>query len=147
MADWTKAVQEYTKTRNAYKLLVEIAKEPKKYLYSGKDLIYADLDLYNNLLPIMDMRFDRSDKHLLVELSKKIAHHVRYGKNDNNGVWVYYGPNRVGLSTYSSDSEAESIIKMSKIVELWNDDPMKASLKDLFVPISMFAVDLYKKER
>lgn len=140
--DRKNAIQEQTKAKHAYEFLLEIAEEPKKYLYSGKDLIYANRDLYDKLLPIMTMRFDPSGKHLLVRLSEKIAHHVQFeSRYDSNGVWVYYGNSAV------CDTNAESIIKMSKVVELWNDNSVKAAVKDLFVPTSMFAVDLYKKER
>ncbi len=138
--DRAKAVQEYTAAKTAYEFLLKIAKEPKKYLYSGKDLIYADGDLHNKLLPILGWRFDKSGKHLLVRLGEKIAHHVKYGKNDHEGNWVYYGNSLV------FDLEAEEIIKMNKVVQLWNSNDFVAAIKD-FAPASVYAVDAYKKER
>lgn len=138
--DRAKAVQEYTAAKKAYEFLLEIAKEPKKYLYSGKDLIYEDGDLYNKLLPILNGRFDKSDKHLLVRLSEKIAYHVNYGKNDHEGNWIYYGDSAI------RDLEAEAIILMNKSVQLWNSNDFVAAFKD-FAPASVFAVDAYKNER
>ena len=144
--DQAKAFQEYTRTKQAYEYLLEIAENPKKYLYSGKDLIYADTVDYNKLSPVLAVRFDKSkNKHLLVRLSEKIANHVKYGHNDYEGNWVYYGPNRVGLSTYPSDLEAEAIISMNKAVQLWNANDFVAAFKD-FAPASAYAVDAYKKE-
>ena len=88
--DRTDANQEYTRAKQAYEYLLEIVADPKKYLYSGKDIIYADTVDYNKLLPILDGRFDKSQKHLLVRLSEAIAHHVNYGKNDHNNVFLIY---------------------------------------------------------
>ena len=138
--DREEAFQEYTKEKNALLLLEKIAKNPKKYLYSGKDLVYADGDLYNKLSPILSARFDKSkDKHLLVRLSEKIAHHVNYGKNDYQGVWVFYDEG-------GRDLEAEAIINMNKSVQLWNSNDLVAAIKD-FAPASAFAVDLHKRSK
>lgn len=143
--DRAKAVQEYTAAKTAYEFLLEIAKEPKKYLYSGEDLI--NTGLYDKLSPILGERFDKSkDMRLLVALSEKIEHHVKYGHNDHEGNWIYYGPDRVGFLSYqSSDLEAEAIIDMNKVVQLWNANDFVAALKD-FAPASVYAVDAYKKE-
>ena len=139
--DQAKAVQEYTRAKQAYEFLLKIVKEPKKYLYSGKDLIYADGDLYNKLMPILAVRFDKSQNHLLVRLSEAIADHVKYGNNDHNGVWVYYSDSGM------HDLEAEKILKMNKSVQLWNANALIAPVIDLFSVPSMFAVDMYKNER
>ncbi len=146
--DRAEANQEYARAKQAYEYLLEIAADPKKYLYSGKDLIYSDIVDYNKLLPILGMRFDKSQKHLLVRLGEKIAHHVKYGHNDHEGNWVYYGPNRVGFLSYSpSDLEAEWIINANKSVQLWNANDFVAAIKD-FAPASVFAVDYkYNNER
>ena len=137
--DLKNAFQEYVAAKKAYKFLLEIAKEPKKYLYSGKDLIYAPGDLFRKLEPILAVRFDKSQKHLLVRLSEQIAKHVQYGKNNNDGVWVYYdGDGR--------DFEAEAIINMNKSVQLWNSNDLVAEFKDM-APAGWFAVDLYSKKR
>ena len=138
--DRAEANQEYARAKHAYEYLLEIAADPKKYLYSGKDIIYADTVDYNKLLPILGWRFDKSGKHLLVRLSEKIAHHVKYGKNDHEGNWVYYGNSLV------FDLDAEEIIKMNKAVQLWNSNDFVAAIKD-FAPASVYAVDAYKKER
>ena len=138
--DRVKEAQEYTRERNAYEYLLEIAKDPKKYLYSGKDIIYSDLIDYNKLEPVLDMPYDRSGKHLLQRLSEAIAHHVNHGKNDNNGVWVYYGNSLV------FDLDAESIIKMNREVDTWKSNAFVAAIKQM-LPSSMFAVDLHKNER
>ena len=138
--DQAKAVQEYTRAKQAYEFLLKIAEKPQDYLYSGKDLIYADGDLYNKLFPILGMPFDKSQKHLLVRLSEAIAQHVNYGKNDHNNVWVYYG------NSAMRDLEAEKILKMNKSVQLWNANSFVAAIKD-FAPASLFAVDKYKKEK
>ena len=131
--------QEYSAARKAYEYLLEIAADPKKYLYTEKDIIYSDVVDYNKLLPVLGSRFDKSGKHLMVRLSEAIAQHVKYGQNDYNGVWVYYGePNQ--------DFEAQKIIKMNKAVQLWNANDIVAALKD-FAPASVFAVDAYKKEK
>ena len=144
--DQAKAFQEYTRTKQAYEYLLEIAKEPKKYLYSGKDLIYSDTVDYNKLLPILNGYFDKSQKHLLVRLSEKIAQHVKYGKNDHEGNWIYYGPQRVGFMSYSpSDLEAEWIINANKSVQLWTANDFVAAIKGFAFPTA-FAVDAYKKE-
>ncbi len=135
--DRTKANQEFTLAKNANKFLKEIAKNPKKYLYSGEDLIYAKGNLYNKLSPILNMPFDKSGNNLLVRLSEKIAYHVRYGRNDSDGVWVYSGNN------IFADFEAESILKMNKAVQLWNANALVAAFKD-FAPASVYAVDLWK---
>ena len=128
------AEQEYARAKQAYEYLLEIAADPKKYLYSGNDIIYSKTVDYNKLMPVLDdNRFDKSQKHLLVRLSEAIAHHVKYGHNDYNGNWVYYGePNQ--------DFEAQNIIKMNKAVALWNANAFVAAIKD-FAPASMFAVD------
>ena len=138
--DRTDANQEYTRAKRAYEYLLEIVADPKKYLYSGKDIIYSETVDYNKLMPVLDNRFDKSQKHLLVRLSEAIAHHVNYGKNDHNNVWVYYGNS--GLV----DLEAEKILKMNKSVQLWNANGFVAAIKD-FAPASVFAVDAYKNER
>ena len=133
--DRKNANQEYTRAKKAYEYLLEIAENPKKYLYSGKDIIYADTVDYNKLLPVLDGNFDKSYTHLMVRLSEAIANHINYGQNDHDGVWVYYGqPNQ--------DFEAQSIIKMNKVVQLWNANNFVAAIKD-FAPASAFAVDLY----
>ena len=138
--DRTDANQEYTRAKRAYEYLLEIVADPKKYLYSGKDIIYSKTVDYNKLMPVLDNRFDKSQKHLLVRLSEAIAHHVNYGKNDHNNVLGYYG--------YSAmrDLEAEKILKMNKSVQLWNANGFVAAIKD-FAPASVFAVDAYKNER
>ena len=138
--DRTDAVQKLTRVERAYEFLLEIAENPKKYLYSGKDLIYAEGDLFNKLSPILSTRFDKSQKHLLVRLSEKIAYHVNYEQryNDHNGVWVYSG-------TPNSDLNAEAILQMNKIVQLWNANDFVGTIKS-FAPASAFAVDAYHKE-
>ena len=139
--DQAKAVQEYTRAKQAYEFLLKIAEKPQDYLYSGKDLIYADGDLYNKLSPILGMPFDKSQKHLLVRLSEAIAHHVNYESHHNeNGNWIYYSDSAM------RDLEAEKILKMNKAVQLWNANGFVAAIKD-FAPASMFAVDKYKKEK
>ena len=138
--DRTKAIQEYTEAKHAYEYLLKIVADPKKYLYSGKDLIYSDTVDYNKLMPVLGNRFDKSQKHLLVRLSEAIAHHVNYGKNDHNGVWVYYGNSLV------FDLDAESIIKMNREVDTWKSNAFVAALKQM-LPSSVFAVDLHKNER
>ena len=138
--DRTKAIQEYTEAKHAYEYLLKIVADPKKYLYSGKDIIYADTVDYNKLAPMLDNRFDKSQKHLLVRLSEAIAHHVNYGKNDHNNVWVYYG------NSAMRDLEAEKILEMNKSVQLWNANGFVAAIKD-FAPASVFAVDVSKYER
>ena len=135
--DRKNANQEYTKEKNAYEYLLQIAEDPKKYLYSGKDLIYSDIIDYNKLSPILDMPFDRSGNNLLVRLGEKIAHHVKHGENDADGVWVYYGNSLV------FDLDAESIIKMNHEVDKWKSNAFVASIKQM-LPSSVFAVDLYK---
>lgn len=139
--DQAKAIQEHTRAKHAYEFLLKIAENPKQYLYSGKDLIYADGDLYNKLEPILAMRFDKSQQHLLVRLSEKIAHHVNYGHNNHEGVWAY------DSNSGMRDLEAESILKMNKSVQLWNANALVAPVIDLFSVPSMFAVDMYKKEK
>ena len=137
--DRADANQEYTRAKQAYEYLLEIVADPKKYLYSGNDIIYSKTVDYNKLMPVLGNRFDKSQKHLLVRLSEAIAHHVKYGHNDYNGNWVYYGePNQ--------DFEAQNIIKMNKAVALWNANAFVAAIKD-FAPASVFAVDAYKNER
>lgn len=138
--DRTKANQECTRAKKAYEYLLEIAANPKKYLYTEKDIIYSDVVDYNKLSPILGYHFDRTKNGpVLVRLSEAIAHHVKYGQNDHNGVWVYYGePNQ--------DFEAQKIIKMNKVVQLWNANDFVAALKD-FAPASIYAVDYYKKEK
>lgn len=142
--DRTEANQEYTKAKNSLAFLEKIAKDPKKYLYSGNDLIYSKLSdgqsIYDKLEPLMGMPFDRTGKFLLVRLGEQIAYHVNYG-SDYNNVWVYYG--KSGMS----DSAAESIIMMSKTVELWNNNAFKAALKDIFLPMSAFAIDFSNKSK
>lgn len=140
--DQAKAVQEYTRAKQAYEFLLKIAKEPDKYLYSGKDLIYADDDLYNKLDPILVMPYDKNQNNLLVNLSKAIAHHVNYESHYNeNGNWIYYG------NSATRDLEAEKILKMNKAVQLWNANALIAPVIDLFFVPSMFAVDKHKKEK
>jgi hypothetical protein len=138
--DRSDAIQEHTKAKHAYEFLLKIAQEPKKYLYSGKDLVYADGDLYNKLDPILDMPYDKTGNNLLVRLGEKIAHHVKHGKDNNDGVWLYYGNSLV------FDLDAEEIIKINKVVQLWNANNFIAAIKD-FAPASVFAVDAYKNER
>ena len=82
------------------------------------------------------MPFDRSGNNLLVRLGEKIAHHVKHGKNDADGVWVYYGNSLV------FDLDAESIIKMNHEVDKWKSNAFVASIKQM-LPSSAFAVDLY----
>ncbi len=135
--DRTKAVQEHTQDKRANELLKKIAKNPKEYLYSGEDLIYAPGDLYNKLSPILSMPFDKTGNNLLIRLSEAIAYHVKFGRNDNNGVWVYYG------NSGDYDLEAKSILEMNKVVQLWNANALVATFKD-FAPASVYAVDLYK---
>lgn len=136
-------IENYTKSRHAYDFFLKIAAEPKKYLYSGKDILYTCLgngeSLYNHLSPILHHPFDRSNGHLIVRLSEAIAHHVNYGHNDFNGVWAYYDKSAV------CDLEAEKIAKLNKTVQLWNANSFIAAIKD-FAPTSVFAVNLYKKE-
>ena len=138
--DRADANQEYTRAKHAYEYLLKIVADPKKYLYSGKDLIYSDTVDYNKLMPVLGNRFDKSQKHLLVRLSEAIAHHVNYGKNDHNNVWVYYG------NSAMRDLEAEKILEMNKSAQLWNANGFVAAIKD-FAPASVFAVDAYKNER
>ena len=138
--DRAEANQEYVRTKQAYEYLLEIAADPKKYLYTEKDIIYSDVVDYNKLMPVLGNLFDKSGKHVIVLLSEAIAHHVKYGNNDYNGNWIYYGePNQ--------DFEAQNIIKMNKVVALWNSNDFVAAIKDL-VPASVFAVDYkYNNER
>ena len=139
--DRAEANQEYARAKHAYEYLLEIVADPKKYLYTEKDIIYSDVVDYNKLRPILGWRFDMTKKgHLIVRLSEAIAHHVKYGYNDHNGNWIYYGePNQ--------DFEAQNIIKMNKAVALWNANPFVAAIKD-FAPASVFAVDYkYNNER
>lgn len=138
--DRAEANQEYARTKQAYEYLLEIAADPKKYLYTEKDIIYSDVVDYNKLMYVLGNRFDKSGKHLIVRLSEAIAHHVKYGNNDHNGNWIYYGePNQ--------DFEAQNIIKMNKTVALWNSNDFIAAIKD-FAPASVFAVDYkYNNER
>ncbi len=139
--DRTNAVQEHTRAKQAYEYLLKIVKDPKKYLYTEKDVIYSDVIDYNKLAPMLDNRFDKSQKHLFVRLSEAIAHHVKYGRNDHNGVWVYYG--NAGMI----DLEAEKILKMNKTVQLWNANNLVAAIKDI-APASVFAVDFeYNNKR
>lgn len=133
-ADLKNAFQEYVATKKAYKFLLEIAKEPKKYLYSGKDLIYADGDLFHKLEPILAVRFDKSQKHLLVRLSEQIAEHVKYGRDDCEGNWIYYED--------SNDFAAEAIIEMNKAVQLWNLNNFIAAFKGI-APAYIYAADAY----
>ena len=139
-AEQKKAFDEYAETKKAYDFLVKVAEEPKKYLYSGKDLIYASGNLYLKLSPLMERRFDKSGNHLLVRLGECIARHVTYGKNNQDGVWVYYG------GEWGRDSDAETIISMNKTVQLWNSNDFVAAMKD-FAPASLFAVDFSKKAK
>jgi hypothetical protein len=140
--DRLEAVQEYTSAKNAYEYLLQIAANPKKYLYTGQDLFRSKVVDYHKLLPILSARFDRGGKHLFVRLCEKIAYHVEYESrfNDNNGVWVYHG------NSGMLDLNAEAIIKMNKTVALWNSNDFVAAIKDFAFP-SAFAVDMYKKER
>ena len=132
--------KEYERAKKAYEYFLQIAADPKKYLYTEKDIIYSDVVDYNKLMPVLETPFDRSAKHLLDRLSEAIAHHVKYGKNNHRGVWVYYGePNQ--------DFEAQNIIKMNKAVQLWNANDFVASLGDLFVRPSRFAANLKDNER
>lgn len=140
--DQAKAVQEYTRAKQAYEFLLKIAEKPQDYLYSGANLIYADGDLYNKLSPILGMPFDKSQQHLLFRLSEAIAYHVNHELHYNeNGNWIYYG------NSATRDLEAEKILKMNKAVQLWNANALIAPVIDLFSVPSMFAVDKYKKEK
>ena len=138
------AVQKHTRQKHAYEFLLKIAAEPKKYLYSGKDIIYACSEsgesLYNQLSPILCYPFDRGYGHLIVRLSEAIANHVNYGHDDFNGVWVYYDKSAV------RDLEAEKIAKMNKTVQLWNANSFVSAIKD-FAPASVFAVDYWQKNK
>ena len=133
------ANQEYVRNKKAYEYLLQIVADPKKYLYTDKDIIYSDVVDYNKLLPVLGNHFDRSGNHLLYQLSQKIAHHVKYGNDDYQGVWVYYS------NSATRDLEAEAIINMNKAVQLWNANDFVAAIKD-FLPASVFATDLYKKK-
>ena len=142
--DRAEALQEHTKEKQALNFLMEIVKDPKKYLYRGNNILCTRLNngksIYEMLLPLMTQKFDRSKNgNLLVRLSENIVRHVKYGHNDYNGVWMYYGPHRVGLSTYSSDLEAEKILQMNKVVSLWNSNDFVAAFKD-FAPATVFAI-------
>lgn len=143
-AEQKETVENYKKSKQAYELFLKIAAEPKKYLYSGKDILYTCLEngdsLYNQLSPILCYPFDRAYGHLIVRLSEEIAYHVKHGYNDFNGVWAYYDKSAV------RDLEAEKIAQMNKTVQLWNANAFVAAIKD-FAPASVFAADLWKKDR
>ncbi len=129
---------QYERDKEAVEFLRVVAKDPKKYLYTGNDIFYTRLtngkSIYDMLMPLCGNRFDRSRSgSLLGRLSKNIVHHVKYGHNDYNGVWVYYS------NSGYRDSEAEEIIRMNKVIALWNSNDFVAGFKD-FAPATVFAV-------
>ena len=135
---------ELARAKQAYAFLQEIVADPKKYLYSGKDIIYTVLPdgktVYDKLAPILTYRFDCSGQYILNRLSEKIAHHVKYGQNNVNGMWVYYDDAVV------PDVSAMAILEMNKFIDLLNSNDLVAAFKGL-LPASMFAVDAYSKSR
>lgn len=135
----SKAERELASEKDALVFFLKIAAEPKKYLYSGKNIIYAGLEtgksLFDQLSPILCRPFDRSQKHLIVRLSEVIAHHAMYHKPDD--VWVYYD--------HDYDSDAEDIMQMNKTVQLWNANELVAMFQNLKLP-SAFAVNLREQE-
>ena len=108
------AMAEVKNAENSYKFLLSIVKEPKKYLYSGKDIIYEYVEdgvsIYHKLTPILvgDYAVYGSP---LVELSKYIANHVKHGKNEH-GVWIYRSGSTV------SDYDAEGILKLNRAFKI-----------------------------
>lgn len=135
----SKAERELAREKDAYVFFLKIAAEPKKYLYSDKNIIYACSEngksLFNQLSPILCHPFDRSQKHLICRLSDVIVHHAMYNKPDD--VWVYYD--------HDYDSDAEEIMQMNKTVQLWNANELVAMFRNLKLP-SAFAVNLREKE-
>ena len=123
--------------KKAFVLLLDIADNPKKYLYSGRTLIYTLLPdgtrLYDNLLPIMGHHFDPSNKFLLLRLSEEIAKHINRGEKNTDKDWIYYGND-----TFAGDLEAEAILKMNRSVELWNTNGLIAPFKAM-IPAYHFA--------
>lgn len=136
----SKAEQDLEREREAYEFFLKIAAEPKQYLYSGDNIIYAGLkegkSLHDQLSPILCRPFDRSQGHLICRLSEVIAHHAKYNNNPDDD-WVYYDHNY--------DSDAEAIMKMNKTVQLWNANEFVAMFQNLKLP-SAFAVNLREKK-
>ena len=108
--DRNDAIQEIQEAENAYNFLLQIVKEPKKYLYSGKDIIDADGDIYNKLAPILSGDYAVVGNPL-VEISKCIANHVNRGSNER-GVWIY----RQGVSDL--DYDAEEVLKLNRALKI-----------------------------
>lgn len=135
------AKNDYYEANKAYEFLLKIANEPKKYLYTGEDIIYAKCmdgeTLYTKLSPILGNRFDRSlSGSVMCRVSECIKHHVLYGENDHNGNWICYNTN--------NDLDAKEIFKYNQKIQLWHGFDIVNTFKGMF-PSSWFATDAYKQ--
>ncbi len=140
----TRAAQKYTEQKNAVKFLKEIAKDPKKYLYSGKNIkeTYPSdkKTIEEKLHPILLPPFDNAEifeEKILMLLSDLIAFHIKEEQgefNDENGVWI----DDVNTIT------AYSIMRLNKRVQLRNGNALVSVLGRL-VPSSRFAVEKESK--
>ena len=141
--DETRAAQRCSEQKNAIKFLKEIAKNPKKYLYSGKDIKNTYLEdkktIEEKLHPILLPPFDNTElfeEKVLMVLGKLIAFHVKEEQdlNDQNGVWV---DDANSMTSYS-------VIRLNKSVQLWNGNALTSVLGRL-VPASRFAIEIKGK--
>ncbi|MBR0212456.1 MAG: hypothetical protein IJQ55_02505, partial [Alphaproteobacteria bacterium] len=86
-------LDDYNASLSSYEFLEKIVKNPKMYLYSGKDIIYTNLkngeNLYNKLQHVLTNEFDNGTG-IIYKLSEAIAHHVSSPFTDKNGKWEYW---------------------------------------------------------
>ena len=124
-----KELQEYTDAVYSYNFLQKVVKNPKTYLYTGKDIIYTNLkngeSLYNKLQHVLTNEFDNGTR-VIYSLSEAIAHHVSSPFTDKSGKWEYWSGNH--------DFEAEKILQINKVVSLLGANDFAKSLKDILPP-------------
>ena len=122
-------LDEYNASLASYEFLAKIAKNPKMYLYSGKDIIYTNLktgeSVYKKLQNVLTNEFDNGT-HLIMRLSEAIAHHVSNPFTDKKTAWEYYKGN--------NDIEAEQVLKINKVASLLGANDFAKSLKDILPP-------------
>lgn len=104
----------HNSAESAYSVLLEIAKNPKDYLYSGKNLVYAPNNLHAQIEPLFGNKFDRSSDHFFYRVCEKIADHVN-NPFKNGEKWHFYDNKSV-----MDDVGAADILKYARMVKYWN---------------------------
>lgn len=139
-------IESLQRQEKALEYLKEIAKDPKKYLYTGKECLYTYVDgegvpktseeivregekqetMYghDNLCDLAGLDIDRSFFDIFCVLSRAIAEYVRVNKDEQGKVkpWVVY-PRYTGVKellgwTQTYDGDVFSMDASKKIINL-----------------------------